>query len=206
MRKKASVLLLVCLMGLAMTGPVAAQEGSSEIPYSNVLYLHPLSLIVSTAIPDNPIFPMVFCLTYERALKPQVALIVTPLFTIGNFETDWEKYTSTSFGAGLGIRRYLGKPVSGIYLQAKLNMEYGSAKLEMKDELTSIIDDLESSGVIVDALGYLGVKGHWGKVCMFLDAGVGYQYIGIEFNKDTDLSLSKTGLGLDFNFGLGYGF
>lgn len=174
--------------------------------YQNTLYLHPLSLIISAAA---DIIPFALCVTYERALAPQTSLILTPALiagTVSDPNSDASIATS-EMDLGIGIRHYLSRPGSGIYLQAKANAGY--ATIELEDYVDYEWKTAKGSGMGFSILGYIGGKGQWGRTCMFLDAGIGYQYIGAEVTlegSDVTKEATKSGLGYDFNYALGVAF
>lgn len=168
----------------------------------NTLSIHPISMIVFAAI---DILPMYVALTYERNLAPKNALIITPNYMRWSLESGGDKLSLNSIGAGVGVRRYLSKPVSGVYLQTKADFSYTNASVTYAWSN----DKDEGSGLVFSILAYVGVKGKWDNISMFIDAGIGKQFTSATLktsNSDFEASTSGSGLASDFNFGVGYSF
>lgn len=196
MRKTASVMIAVCLL------LVGSMAHNSKAEPANVLYVHPMSLIISTAI---DILPAMITVTYERHLQEQNALILSPNFIFWNLSATDEELKMNGYGLGVGYRHYLSseKKTHGMYLQAKSNIGYSTA--EYTESLTGIDNTTSGSGMGLDLLFYIGTKGQWNKICMFFDFGLGYSYSSYELGAG-NISTSGTGLGWEFNLGLGYAF
>lgn len=110
----------------------------------------------------GPVF-LVF-LNYERYYKEGASFILTPAVIVGG--------GGGVFGVSAGPRKYLNRTSSGAYLQAKGHLYAG-------DEF------------FAQAVGYVGYKGEFDSIVLFVDAGLGF---------------SNYGLGGDANFALGFIF
>ncbi|MDG5813969.1 hypothetical protein QA601_02680 [Chitinispirillales bacterium ANBcel5] len=162
----------------------------------NTTSIHPISLIASTAIPE---LPSTFKITYERYRRPQSALILSPELNILN---DAPLQFLALSGSG-GLRRYLGKPESGIYLQTKAHVTYLS--IEESDRFGN--NKYDAKGVVFKLLGYIGVKGKWNRISIFADGGLGWAFGSVKYSGDSNaLITSGRGLGFDLNFGIGYSY
>jgi hypothetical protein len=194
---KAGIIAVVCALTISY-----GQTGASATDFTkNALYCHPISLIVSTAVSE---LPLMLAVTYERSLKPRVSLVLTPSLLLWSLEESGDKLTATQFSIGVGLRRYLSKPTTGIFLQAKPNIGYASVNFE--DNAGS---SASASGFAASLLGMIGYKGQWDRIAMFIDVGLGYQYFGAsasDVNSDIEMSLSGTGLAVGGDFTLGFCF
>lgn len=195
MRLMSAVLLVgfLCGMGYAQEETVAP-----AIPYSHELYIHPFSLVLGTATEG---LPTMLYLTYEKPMGPGKAFIATGDMIFGNLLV--EEIDIFGFDIGPGIRKYLSKPASGLYLQAKGAFSYASISENVSGS------DVTATAIGGSALGYIGVKGQYNRIGIFTDLGIGYQFgsvstTGGSFTQDVEGSL--TGVAWDLNVGLGYGF
>jgi hypothetical protein len=195
MRKRlVLVIALLTVIGV-LNVPVQAQN-------KNTLSIHPISLIVSTAV---DILPVTIYVTYERQTEGQNALILTPNMFFWNLSSDDEELSLTGFGIGAGMRHYLSKEkqTHGIYLQVKGNFAFTSATY--KNDFLG--DDDSGTGFDLEGLFHIGYKGQWDKISMFFDVGLGYAYSKLDMSLGSfDISSSGSGLGADINLGLGYSF
>ncbi len=186
--------LPIVFIVLLAAGTASAQQytmPSGSFESANTLYFHPISLIVTTAVSE---VPNVVTLTYERATSSGTALILKPSIMLYSHDnTSW-----TAAGIGGGLRKYLGAPMSGTYLQVLAGA--GWANYDS--------DDTEESIFNGNLLFYVGKKGKWDSISMFIDFGLGYQYSSISLDQEDyeDSYYSGTGLGIDFNFGVGFSF
>jgi hypothetical protein len=201
-------ILTTLVLSLMLSSSVMAQESSNDAAMQNktTLYVHPLSLIVGAAA---DILPLMLNFTIEQYLAPKAALIITPNYFMWDLSAGTnDEFSLKGFGAGIGYRKYLGKPASGVYLQTKADIGYwmGTADYINYSFQNKTAD---FSGIGASILGYVGVKGKWDRISMFIDAGVGYGYLGMEADvPDADLNFDfgSTGVDFDFNFALGYSF
>lgn len=164
----------------------------------NTISIHPLSLIVTSAV---KVFPMYVYITYERNYAPKNALILTPNYLSWKVEDGDDSFEASGYGLGIGIRHYLSKPVSGIYLQAKADLGY--ATIKVSDGYSTA----EGSGLGVDFIGSIGAKGKWDKISIFADLGLGFGISDVSAKTgDYEASVSNKGLSYGGNFGIGYSF
>jgi hypothetical protein len=142
--------------------------------------------------------------TYENNYAEQKSWIINPGVTVWKLSEGSSELALFGIDVNTGPRFYLGKSSSGIYLQSLLALGYASIDVSSAD------DEANASGFGGGLLGYVGTKGKWDRVSMFIDVGLGYQFSGLNFDSsvDSDLegSVSATGLALDLNFGIGYSF
>ena len=103
-------------------------------------------------------------LNWEKFYKGGASFILTPVAILGS--------GGSVFGFSAGPRKYLNQTSSGVYLQAKGHLYAG-------DEF------------FAQAVGYVGIKGEFDTIVLFLDAGLGF---------------SNYGLGGDANFAVGFIF
>lgn len=207
MKKIVVLIALTALFSAAAAQETLGSNGTEEVKYSNAIYVHPLSLIVGSA---SSVLPLMLNFTIEHALAPKAALIFTPNYFSWTLESGLDdELNIQSFGAGVGYRKYLSKPSSGVYLQAKVDAGYMSAEVDYVSNVTYGKKTAEFSGAGVSILGYVGTKGQWDHICMFIDGGLGFGYIGVETDvpdANLDFNYGATGLDWDINFGLGYAF
>lgn len=188
-----SRLLSVIAILLVISGAASAQQYTmpdGSYQPANTIYFHPISLIVTTAVEE---FPNIISLTYEHATAPRAAIILKPAIMLYNHDnTTWN-----AAGISGGLRKYLGRPMSGTYLQVLGGAGWASFDSGSTDE----------SAFNGSLLFYVGRKGKWDNISMFTDFGLGYQYSSISIEDDfEDSHYSGTGLGIDFNFGVGFSF
>ncbi|MBF0430582.1 MAG: hypothetical protein HQK83_04850 [Fibrobacteria bacterium] len=190
---KAKKLFIFIFMVSAMVSMALAQDETEESFKKSTIYIHPVGLILS-GIPGLTWITA----TYENDFAPYKAFLLRPSYMGIGEENDNMK----SFSLGFGIRNYLSKPQSGIYLDITGNLGYSTVHLE--DEYSN--DAIEGSGIYIAGLGYIGVRGKWEKVSIFIDIGGGYQYSGAsaEDSYGNEASFGGGMPALDVNFGIGF--
>lgn len=182
--------ILAFLLVLTTSSVIAQDEGKSGS--SGTFYFHPVGLILSTI----PNFVWITA-TYENNFADQKAFLLRPFYMRFG---DSDDYLSM-FALGAGIRNYLSKPQSGIYLDLMGNVGYSSIHIDSDFE-----DEVTGSGIAVSGLGYIGVKGKWSTISIMFDVGGGYQYVGAnaEDNRGNEASASGGGPTFDINLGIGF--
>ena len=131
------------------------------------IYIHPISLITSTAIsliapPDEKI-PIFLYITSEFPTSESSSIIVNPSLIKGSVENDVCYFR---IGTGVGIRRYLAlDPIPVFFLPTLRYLQLiSSAHYRNVDK--------NNHGFMVDILGYIGYS--FG-ISSF-DIGFGYEY------------------------------
>ncbi len=141
------------------------------------IYFHPLSFGLLKG--------QLIKLTFEKSLNDGEASIIGGP-TIGYATIDW-------IGFNLGYRNYLDNGFSGTYLQPNL----GFYKLSGEDPFGG-----KASVTVFDIIAYVGYKGRWENISMYIDGGLGYGF-GSVTGEIKDNEFNTSGFAYDVNFGFG---
>lgn len=197
------------LLVAGAAGSAVAQETSEKV---NALYFHPVSLIATLSIPESPIYA---ALTYERELNGGKSIVFQPVIFTGSVESEedaWVTSKESIFMLSLraSFRKYFNGDVSeGIYVAPALEYTYLSSKTEYKGTSSTDYNDEKTTINGVSILGYIGYRGKWDGITLYVDAGLGRMFASGESDSDSESdNVTASGSGLDFglNFGLGFPF
>ncbi len=198
------------LLVAGAAGSAVAQEATNKV---NALYFHPIMTIVTASVDQLPLW---LPLTYERELEGAKSLVLQTTLQVGSVkpeeETVYDNGYSYSyqpppvdvFGLTLtgSFRNYFnGDASEGVYVAPALAFSYANASRDGNDYYKSE----KASGVGVGVLGYLGYRAKWDGATLFVDLGLGRQWVSVSGDDDSE-GISGSGLALDFNLGLGFPF
>ena len=163
--------------------------------HPSAIYLHPLSLLISTGVDA---WPNYLAMTLEREIGPASSIVVMPNVIWGNLGTGADPIRIRSWGAKVGYRSYFNdREPEGFF---------GGPSLEYSSYILTDTD-LRLKATVTGILGYFGYRAKWDRVSLFVDAGLGFGFVSI--TGDTKLlSKSYMGGGADYgvDFGLGVPF
>ena len=109
------------------------------------------------------------------------------------------------------FRKYFNGDVSeGVYVAPALEYTYLSSTTEFEGGSGSMVFEDDKTTVNgISILGYIGYRGKWDGITLYVDAGLGRMFASGESDSDSESdNVTASGSGLDFglNFGLGFPF
>jgi hypothetical protein len=199
-----SILAVTTLSALATLTTAGAAQ-SHEAVNTSALYASPLAMGITSGMIDFPVISG----AYEHRISGNGYSLFVPLH--GGFNQNQRENTRYAFGAGLGLRKYLGESFTGSYLTAQTDLLSYKVNKEGYTESKQDENGMWSGGqyFVTPYKGYLSISqlayGYkWGWRQFTLDLSIGGAFYAERDEKFTNV-IGGVNVGFPFNkktFGL----
>lgn len=207
-----SVLLLSALLGSALaTEATSAPLAAPTDEKSRAIYAHPAMTVISALGASSGAIPLILPVTYEREMGDGKSWTVQPTLVFGSLKqtaiNNEEAPKLSVFELRLlGTQRnyFNGNVSEGWYWAPAVSLGYARISQPFKQGRYGYWSAVDINGYGAGALAYVGWRGKWSELTMYVDGGLGGQYISLSGTGNQ--SYAKSGVAFDLNIGMGKAF
>lgn len=214
-----SVMLLSALISSALAAEAPALYAAPQpVERTQALYGHPTMTVISALGASTGSIPFMIPVTYEREMGDGKSWTLQPNLAFGTlasndsvphlYDRGYDKAPDFSVFQFLvtGTQRnyFNGQVSKGWYWAPALALGYARVTRPFKQGQDGFWSAVDMNGFIVGAMGYVGWRGKWGAFTMYVDGGLGGQYVAASGSGTQDFT--ESGLALDINIGMGKAF
>lgn len=190
-----NILAVTAISAISAVGAVRAQEGVN----TSAIFASPMSMGITSSLIDFPVISGAF----EHRISQNGYSLFIPLH--GGFNESKREKTQYAFGAGLGLRKYIGDSFTGSYLTAQSDLlSYQVNKESYEPMIQDQFGNWVGGGYVYSPTnGYLSITqlayGYkWGWRQFTLDLSVGGAFYAQRDEKFTNV-IAGANVGFPFN-------